>query len=104
MEKKPKVTIVIPCLNEEVVIGDVIDDCNKGLKKVDLNGQILIVDSGNDKSGKIAKSLGADVIKVPRKGLGQAYLDSIPHIKGKYVIMGDADGTYDYKEVDKFVK
>ncbi|MCL5783758.1 MAG: glycosyltransferase family 2 protein [Patescibacteria group bacterium] len=102
--RKCKVTIVIPCLNEEKVIGDVLIDCKLGLKKVDPKGQILIIDSGNDKSGKIAKSLGAEVIKVPRRGLGQAYLDAIPHIKGDYVIMGDADGTYDYKEIDKFVK
>jgi glycosyltransferase involved in cell wall biosynthesis len=97
-----KITIVIPCLNEEKVIGDVIKDCWIGLKN-NRNHQILIVDSGTDKSGEIAKSLGADVINPPKRGLGQAYLDAIPHIKGDYIVMGDADGTYDYKELGKFV-
>ena len=97
------ITIVIPCLNEEKVIGDVIKDCWTGLKH-DKKHQILIMDSSTDKSGEIAKSLGADVVKETKKGLGQAYLDSIPHIKGDYVFMGDADGTYDFKEIGDFVK
>lgn len=97
------ITIVIPCLNEEKVIGDVIKDCWVGLKN-NKNHQILIMDSGTDRSGEIAKSLGADVVRTPKKGLGQAYIDSIPHIRGEYVFMGDADGTYDFKEIDPFVK
>ncbi len=97
------ITIVIPCLNEEGVIGDVIKDCWIGLKN-DKKHQVLIMDSSTDKSGEIAKNLGADVVKIPKDGLGQAYIDSIPYIKGDYVIMGDADGTYDFKEIDDFVK
>jgi len=97
-----KITIVIPCLNEEKVIGDVIRDCWIGLKD-DRSHQILIIDSGTDKSSEIARSLGSDVINPPKRGLGQAYLDAIPHIQGDYVVMGDADGTYDYKELGCFV-
>lgn len=97
-----KITIIIPCLNEERVIGAVIKDCWIGLKK-NREHQILIVDSGNDRSGEIAKQLGAEVINPLKRGLGQAYLDSIPYIKGDYVIMGDADGTYDYKEIGNFI-
>ena len=96
-----KITILIPCLNEENVIGDVIKDCWVGLNN-DRSNQILILDSGNDKSGEIAQNLGAEVIKSPKLGLGQAYIDAIPHIKNEYVVMGDADGTYDYKEIGKF--
>jgi len=48
--------------------------------------------------------LGADVVKVPKAGLGQAYIDSIPYITGDYVVMGGADGTYDFKEIDPFIK
>ena len=98
------ITFIIPCLNEEKLIGDVIKDCKEGLKINKLNGQILIVDSGTDKSSKIAKKLGAEVIKTERRGLGQAYLDSIPFIKGDYIIMGDADRTYDFKEIGPFIK
>jgi glycosyltransferase involved in cell wall biosynthesis len=98
-----KISIVIPCLNEEKVIGDVIRDCWIGLGN-NKEHQVLIIDSGNDRSGQIAKDLGADVLKTPKRGLGQAYLDAIPHIKGDYVVMGDADGTYDFKETPNFVK
>lgn len=101
---KCKVSIIIPCLNEEKVIGHVLMDCKIGLKKVDSKGQILIIDSGNDNSSKIAKKLGAQVVKTSKRGLGQAYLDSIPYIKGKYIIMGDADGTYDFKKINQFIK
>src|SRR3990167_4587084 len=100
----PKVSIVIPCLNEENVIADVIKDCISGFNDNHIQGQVLIIDSGTDKSANIAKSLGADVVKKPKRGLGQAYLDSIPYINGDFVIMGDADGTYDYKEIGSFIK
>ena len=99
-----KITIVIPCLNEEKVIGEVIKDSWIGLGNDKINNQVLIVDSGTDDSEKIARSLGADVLKTPRRGLGRAYIDSIPHIKGDYVVMGDADGTYDFKETPNFTK
>lgn len=101
---KPKLTFVIPCLNEEKLIGDVIKDCKDALKINKIDGQILIVDSGTDRSFEIAKKLGAEVLKTERRGLGQAYLDSIPFIKGKYIIMGDADRTYDFKEIGPFIK
>ena len=97
-----KITIVIPCLNEDKVIGNVIKDCWIGLEN-NRDHQILIVDSGTDKSGDIARNMGADVISPLRQGLGQAYLDAIPHIKGDYIVMGDADGTYDYKELGNFI-
>lgn len=99
-----QVSIVIPCLNEERVISDVILSCKAGLNKNNLKGQILIVDSGTDNSAKIAEKLSAEVLKVPKKGLGSAYRDSILYIKSEYVVMGDADGTYDYREIGKFIK
>jgi glycosyltransferase involved in cell wall biosynthesis len=100
---KKTITIIIPCVNEEKVIGGVIEDCWIGLKN-DHRHQVLIIDSGTDHSGEIAKKLGADVVKTPKRGLGQAYIDSIPHIRGDYVFMGDADGTYDFKEIEPFVR
>jgi glycosyltransferase involved in cell wall biosynthesis len=104
VDSKTKVSIIIPCLNEESVIGSVIDDCLMGIKAANVSGQILIVDSSTDRSPEIAESMGATVLRVPRRGLGQAYLDSLAHIKGKYVIMGDADGTYDFKEIAPFIE
>ncbi|MDD5489268.1 MAG: glycosyltransferase family 2 protein [Candidatus Moranbacteria bacterium] len=99
-----KITIVIPCLNEGKVIGEVIRDSWIGLGNDKINNQVLIIDSGTDDSEEIAKSLGADVLKTPKRGLGRAYIDAIPHIKGDYVVMGDADGTYDFKETPNFTK
>lgn len=98
-----KISIVIPCLNEELVIGGVIQDCWVGLHQ-DRSHQVLIVDSSTDRSPEIARELGAEVLTRPKEGLGKAYIDSIPHITGEYVIMGDADGTYDYKEIDRFIE
>ena len=104
MHNETKVSIIIPCLNEESVIGSVIDDCLMGIKTANVSGQILIVDSSTDRSPEIAESMGATVVRVPRRGLGQAYLDSLAHIRGQYVIMGDADGTYDFKEIAPFIE
>lgn len=101
---KVQVSIVIPCLNEEKTIGETISSIKEGLSLAKLSGEILIADSSIDNSPKIAESLGARVISVPKRGLGQAYIDSIPNIKGRYVVMGDADCTYDFKEIDKFTK
>ena len=97
------VSLVIPTLNEELTISEFVDSCFEGLKKAGVTGQVLIVDSSNDKTGEIAKSKGADVLYVPKRGLGRAYIDSLPHILGKYVIMGDADLTYDFREIKQFI-
>jgi glycosyltransferase involved in cell wall biosynthesis len=101
---RPLVSIVVPCLNEQLVIGEFVDWCKDGLAKVGRDGQIMIVDSSTDRSPEIAEAHGAQVLRVPKRGLGQAYLDAIPHIRGKYVIMGDADLTYDFRELAPFVE
>ncbi len=100
----PLVSIVIPTLNEELTIGEFIDWCSEGLEKAGITGQILIIDSSTDSTPEIAKSKGTDVVCTPKRGLGRAYIDSIPHIKGRYVIMGDADLTYDFREIKPFIE
>lgn len=99
-----KVSIVIPSLNEERTIAETIKNALEGFSIANISGEILIMDSSTDNTSNIAQELGARVIQVPKRGLGQAYIDSISHIRGKYVVMGDADCTYDFKEIDKFVK
>ena len=86
----PEVSIVIPALNEQLTIGDFIDWCHEGLRKAGAEGEVLIVDSGTDKTREIALSKGARVLRAPRRGLGRAYIDSLPYIRGKYVLMGTA--------------
>jgi glycosyltransferase involved in cell wall biosynthesis len=103
-ENQPLVSIVIPTLNEELTISEFIDWCFEGLQKAGVTGQVLVIDSSTDKTAEIAKSKGAEVICVPKRGLGRAYIDSLPYIRGRYVIMGDADLTYDFREIQPFIE
>lgn len=99
----PEISIVVPALNEQLTIGDFIDWCKEGLSKAGVVGEILIVDSSTDRTAEIALSRGARVLRAPKRGLGRAYIDSLPFIRGKWVIMGDCDCTYDFREIDPFV-
>jgi glycosyltransferase involved in cell wall biosynthesis len=103
-QNQPLVSIVIPTLNEELTIGEFIDWCSEGIQKAGVTGQILIIDSSTDNTPEIVKGKGAEVICVPKRGLGRAYIDSLPNIRGRYVIMGDADLTYDFRELSPFIE
>lgn len=103
-EPQPEVSIVVPCLNEELTIGEFVDWCHEGLASADVHGEIIIVDSSSDRSPLIASEHGARVLTVPKCGLGQAYIDAIDHVRGDFVIMGDCDLTYDFRELDEFVR
>jgi glycosyltransferase involved in cell wall biosynthesis len=98
-----EVSIVIPCLNEELTIGEFVEWCLEGLTSAGVSGEVLIVDSSSDRSPVIAAERGARVISVPRRGLGQAYIDAIPHVRGDIAILGDCDLTYDFRDIDGFV-
>jgi glycosyltransferase involved in cell wall biosynthesis len=100
---EPEVSIVIPALNEALTVGEFVDWCKEGLEKAGIDGEIVIVDSSDDSTAEIALAHGARVLKTPRRGLGRAYIDAIPHIRGRYVLMGDADCTYDFRELAPFV-
>jgi len=100
----PELSIVIPALDEEVTIGDFVDWCQEGLRKAGVVGEILIVDSSSDSTAEIALSKGARVLATPKRGLGRAYIDALPFIRGRYVLMGDADCTYDFRELAPFVE
>ena len=102
--ENPEFSIVIPALNEQLTIGDFIDWCKEGLAKAGAVGEILIVDSSTDRTREIALSKGARVLSSPKRGLGRAYIDSLPYIRGKYVLMGDCDCTYDFREIAPFVE
>ncbi|MEW6517398.1 MAG: glycosyltransferase family 2 protein [candidate division FCPU426 bacterium] len=104
MTKKPRVSIVVPALNEEITIGEFVDWCKEGLRRARVTGEILIIDSSTDRTPRIAAAHGARVVKVSKRGLGQAYIDALPHIRGEYVIMGDCDLTYDFREIGAFVR
>jgi glycosyltransferase involved in cell wall biosynthesis len=102
MKKEFDLTILVPTLNEELTIKDFIGACKAGAKKLGINCQILIADSSSDKTEEIAKRNGAEVVKVKKRGLGNAYRSAIPFVKSKYIIMGDADLTYDFTNLGPF--
>ncbi len=103
-EPNPEVSVVIPALNEESTISDFLTWCHEGLRRADVRGEILIVDSSTDRTSELSLSGGARVLRTPKRGLGRAYIDALPFIRGKYVIMGDADCTYDFRELGVFVE
>jgi glycosyltransferase involved in cell wall biosynthesis len=102
--RKKFVSIVVPALNEEITIGEFIDWCKQGLLDAGAEGEILIIDSSTDKTPEIAEAHGARIVKVPKRGLGHAYIDAMPHIRGDYIIMGDCDLTYDFRELKGFIE
>ena len=70
------VSIVVPALNEETAIQRFVEWCQEGLKKANVAGEIVIVDSSTDRTAEIAEAAGARVLRVPRRGLGQAYIEA----------------------------
>ncbi|MGD1052200.1 MAG: glycosyltransferase family 2 protein [Candidatus Dormibacteria bacterium] len=100
----PELSIVIPACDEALTVGDFVDWCREGMSAAAVQGEVLIVDSSSDATAQIALAHGARVLRVPRRGLGQAYIDAIPHIRGRYVLMGDADCTYDFRQLGGFVR
>src|SRR5262249_19348757 len=101
---EPELSIVIPALNEQITIGRFVDWCLEGLEQANIRGEIVIIDSSSDLTGEIALSRGARVLRAPKRGLGRAYIDALPLIRGKYVLMGDADCTYDFRELKSFME
>ncbi len=100
----PEVTILVPALNEEITIGRFVDWCRQGIAASGARVEILIVDSSTDRTPEIAQAGGARVLQVPKRGLGRAYIDAIPYIRGRFIIMGDADCTYDFREIRPFIE
>ena len=100
-----ELTILMPCLNEAETIAICIEKASNFLKANGIDGEVLISDNGStDDSVRIAKSLGARVIHAPVKGYGGALIAGCQAAYGKYVIMGDADDSYDFEHLMPFVE
>jgi len=105
IKSEVEVSVVMPCLNEEATIGICIQKAKMALKKMGVPGELIIADNGStDASVEIAQSLGAEVVHQPIRGYGAAYLAGIETAKGKYIVIGDSDDTYDFSEIEKFVQ
>jgi glycosyltransferase involved in cell wall biosynthesis len=99
-----ELTIVMPCLNEAETLAKCITKAKDYLAKAKIEGEIVIGDNGStDGSQQIARELGARVVDIPRRGYGAALMGAIEAAKGKYVIMGDSDDSYDFSNLDKYV-
>jgi len=99
------VSIVIPCLNEAQSIAFCIDKAFAAFRATGISGEVVVADNGSsDGSVEIATRCGARVVHVPARGYGNALRAGIEAAKGEFVIMGDADDSYDFSEVPKFVE
>ena len=101
--KVPTVTVLVPVMNEEFTIATFCQWCHEGFKRAGVTGEILLIDSSDDTTPEIALANGARVLRVPRNGIGRAYQDALQHIRGQYVVLGDADCTYDFRDLGTFV-
>ncbi len=100
----PLLSFVIPCLNEARTLGLVIADCHVGGDSLAAPYEIIVADNGStDGSPEIAISNGAKVVAVSQRGYGAALLEGIRAAQGTYVLMGDADNTYDFRQAPAFV-
>jgi glycosyltransferase involved in cell wall biosynthesis len=104
-EESLEFTLLMPCLNEALTLETCIAKARGSLEKLGLDGEVLIADNGStDDSVAIAQRAGARVVHVPKKGYGAALLGGIEAARGRFVIMGDADDSYDWSRIEGFVE
>jgi glycosyltransferase involved in cell wall biosynthesis len=99
-----ELSIVMPCLNEAESIRTCIEKARAFLEGAGIEGEVVVADNGsNDGSQEIARSLNARVIAIPNKGYGNALMGGMAASRGKYIIIGDADDSYDFSALGPFV-
>jgi glycosyltransferase involved in cell wall biosynthesis len=98
-------SVVIPCLNEEGNIERCVTEALEVLAQSEILGEVVVVDNASeDNSAQLAADAGARVISEPRRGYGSAYLAGFAAARGRYIVMADADLTYDFKEIPHFLE
>lgn len=104
-ENTPELSILMPCLNEAETLATCILKAQQSLTDLNVSGEVIIADNGSsDGSPEIAAQLGARVVRVAEKGYGSALLGGIKAARGKYIIMGDADDSYDFTNLGPFLE
>jgi glycosyltransferase involved in cell wall biosynthesis len=105
-ESEPlRVSVVIPCLNEEENIEACVRSALEAMAVAGINGEVVVADNDSeDRSAELASAAGARVVHEPRRGYGSAYLAGFAAARGEYIVMGDADLTYDFDEIPRFVE
>ncbi len=101
----PRVSVVIPCLDEAETIAECVTRARAVLDESGLAGEVIVVDNGStDGSGDLARAAGAFVVDEPRRGYGSAYLAGLAIAEGDFIVMVDADLTYDFREIPRFIE
>ena len=100
-----ELSVVIPCLNEADTLADCVRTAQTAIRENRIAGEVIVADNGSDDgSVEIAVKLGARLVRVLAKGYGSALMGGIAAARGEFIIMGDADGSYDFLEIPRFVE
>lgn len=100
-----ELSVILPCLNEELALGSCLDKIKEIIKQSNLKAEIIVVDNGSvDSSCGIAVKKGTRLVHEEKRGYGCAYLKGFEVARGKYLFLADSDGTYDFREIPKFVE
>ena len=102
--ERPLISVVITCLDEAQGVGKCVDKALRALGVMRAPGEVIVVDNGStDASAEVAARAGARVVHERRRGYGAAYLRGFREARGKYLVMGDADDSYDFLDIPRFI-
>ena len=100
-----ELSVVIPCLNEADTLAECVEKAQRAIAQHHIAAEVIVADNGSiDGSLEIAERLGARIVNVPARGYGSALMGGIAAARGRFIIMGDADGSYDFDEIPRFME
>lgn len=101
----PEVSVVLPCLNEVETLPACIRQIRQTFRSHRLRGEIIVADNGSsDGTGMVARKMGVRVVRVPERGYGRAIQGGARQARGAYIIIGDPDGSYDFRQIPQFLR
>ncbi len=100
-----ELSVVIPCLNEADTLNECIEKAQHAMRAAGIEGEVIVADNGStDGSIEIAQKSGARLVRVAERGYGSALMGGISAARGKFIVMGDADASYDFEQIPRFVE